>query len=235
MKPMATVTFFVPARRWRLYSDRFVGDDLLYGADARRLPRLRADLYIALGSVLLTLLLSVSVRADSSPVGTAEEQQEDRPLDIVSGMTYRAGTRVKIPGTDWSFVVPDRWQSNRPDDAEMPFLMPEEGKELGMIFPLTEVTRESVRDQFSQPLSLLHGLSFVPAGSETETEASIARSFQGDDMAGRALAVFGPGNTAVIYFLMGPSDQASGFQAVLERLAGSTRFVDSAPGHEVGL
>lgn len=235
MKPMATATSFVPVRRWMVRSNRPVGDSALCESIARRLPLVHAVLQIAAGCILLTLLVSVSARADSPPVGVAEAPQEDRSIEVATGTTYRAGTRLKIPGTDWSFVVPDRWQSNRPGDAEMPFLMPEEGKELGMIFPLTDVTRESVREQLSQPLSLLHGLSFIPAGSETETEASIARSYQGDEMAGRALAVFGPGNTAVIYFLMGPSDGASGFQPVLERLGGSTRFADPVPANEVGL
>ena len=61
----------------------------------------------------------------------------------------------------------------------MPFLMAEAGKGLGLIFPLADVTREAVRDREST-LSLLHGLSFIPAGTEVETETSIARSYQSE-------------------------------------------------------
>lgn len=93
-----------------------------------------------------------------------------------------------------------------------------------MLFPLTAVTRESVREQLSEPLSLLHGISFIPAGSQIENETSIAQSYQGEDMAGRALAVLGPGDVAVIYFLMGPHLDAALFQSVLEQLGQSTRF-----------
>ncbi|WHZ17269.1 MAG: hypothetical protein OJF52_004121 [Nitrospira sp.] len=117
----------------------------------------------------------------------------------------------------------------------MPFLIAEEGKGLGMIFPLADVNRESLRDQLSQPLSLLHGLSFIPAGSEVETETSIARSYQGDNMVGRALGLLGPGNVCVLYFFMGPPQEASNFEAVLERLARSTRFTDPIPGEGIGL
>jgi hypothetical protein len=184
---------------------------------------------------LLALGVAVPLWASTESAAIAENRAEDRPLEIVSGITYRAGARLKIPGTDWSFVVPERWQSNRPDDAEMPFLLPEEGKELGMIFPLTEVSREAVREQLSQPLSLLHGLSFVPAGPGVETDASIAQSYQGEEMAGRALAVFGSGNTAVIYFLMGPPQEASAFHSILEQLGQSTRFGDPGSGRDVGL
>ncbi len=148
------------------------------------------------------------------------------PLDVDPGLTYRAGTRLRIPGTDWSFVVPDQWQSTRPEDSEMPFLLAQEGKGLGMIFPLADVTREAIRDHLSQPLSLLHGVSFVPAGSEVETETSIARSYQGEDMVGRALATLGPENVCVIYFIMGPAGEASEYETVLERLRASTWFVE---------
>ena len=235
MKPMATATCFVPVRRWMLRSDRSVGGDFPCESSAGRLL-LRSRVFgIAAGGLLLILLTSLSVGAYSASLEVGEIQADTRSVEVVSGVTYGAGTRLRIPGTTWSFVVPDRWQSNRPGDAEMPFLIPEEGKELGMIFPLTDVTRESIREQLSEPLSLLHGLSFIPAGSETETETSIARSYEGEDMAGRALAFLGPGNTAVIYFLMGPVEDASSFQAVLERLGNSTRFVDSVGGSQSGL
>lgn len=190
---------------------------------------------IAVFSLLLTSMSSTTVWAGSELAAAADIQQEDRPLEVESGVIYRAGTRLRIPGTAWSFVVPDRWQSNRPEDSEMPFLMAEAGKGLGMIFPLADVTREAVRDHLSQPLSLLHGLSFIPAGTEVETETSIARSYQSEDIVGRALAALGPENICVIYFVVGPQEEASGFEAVLERLGESTRFADPIPGHGIGL
>ena len=235
MKPMATATSFVPVRRWMLSPSRSSGGDVPWKAAAGRRVQEYALVQIAAGGLLLALLVAMPLWASTESAAIAEIHPEDRPIDIVSGITYRAGARLQIPGTDWSFVVPDNWQSNRPDDADMPFLTPEEGKELGMIFPLAEVTREAVREQLGQPLSLLHGLSFVPAGLGVETEASIAQSYQGEEMAGRALAVIGPGTTAVIYFLMGPPQEASAFHSILEQLGQSTRFGDPGSGRDVGL
>lgn len=200
-----------------------------------RLPSMCLLLPITLLCALLTCTVCSSVWAGSGPASAADSRQEDRPRDVDPGVTYRAGIRLRIPGTDWSFVVPDQWQSSRPEDSEMPFLMAEEGKGLGMIFPLADVTRETIRNHLSQPLSLLHGLSFIPAGTEVETETSIARSYQGEDMVGRALAAFGPENRCVIYFVMGPPEDASGFETVLERLRASTRFADPIPGNGIGL
>jgi hypothetical protein len=200
-----------------------------------RLPTVCLVLPIAVFCVLLTSMCASCVWAGSKPAAAADSRQEERPRDVDPGMTYRAGTRLRIPGTDWSFVVPDQWQSSRPEDSAMPFLMAPEGKGLGMIFPLTDVTRETIRDHLSQPLSLLHGLSFIPAGTEVETETSIVRSYQGEDMVGRALAAFGPENMYVIYFVMGPPEEASGFETVLERLRASTRFADPILGQGTGL
>ncbi len=231
---MATATSFAPARRWMPPPSRpalvAVG-----GGAARRLRQWHVAAQIALGCLLLTPLVSLAVQAAAESAGIAESHAEDRPLDVVSGMTYRPGTRLRIPGTDWSFVVPDGWQSNCPDDAEMPFLVPEEGKQLGMMFPLTGVTREALRDQLREPLSLLHGLSFIPAGAQVETEEWIAQSYEGEEMAGRALAVTAAGDRAVIYFVMGPPEAMSLVHSVLEQLGQSTRFGEPVSGRDTAL
>ncbi|MEK6804046.1 MAG: hypothetical protein AABZ34_15480 [Nitrospirota bacterium] len=232
---MATATSFAPVLRWILLPNRFVGGGSSTGTATARLSQGHAVLSLIAGCLLLPLFLSSPAWADLESGATAETQQSSPMLDVEPGVTYRAGARIRIPGTDWSFLVPTGWQSTRPEDSEMPFLMAEEGKGLGMIFPLTDVTRETVRDHLSQPLSLLHGLSFIPAGAEADTDLSIARSYQGEDLAGRALAVLGPGNTSVIYFLMGPPDEASGYQSVLEGLGQSTRFAASVSGRGAGL
>ena len=227
---MATATSFAPVRRWMPSRSRASGGGAWLTVVGRPVVR-----QIAVGCLLLDIFFALPIQASMESVAVADTQSEDRPLDVVSGITYRAGARLRIPGTGWSFVVPEGWQSNRPDDAEMPFLTPEEGKDLGMMFPLTEVTRETLREQLREPLSLLHGLSFIPSGSQVETEAWIAQSFVGEEMAGRALAVMGAGNTAVIYFLMGPPQQMSVLQSVLEQLGQSTRFGESGSGRDAAL
>ena len=235
MKPMATATSFAPVLRWILRPDRSVGGGSSTEKATYLPPQVRAGLSVAAGCLLVPLFFSLPAWAELESGAAAEAQQGSPIIDVDPGVTYRAGARLRIPGTDWSFLVPTGWQSTRPEDSDMPFLMAEEGKGLGMMFPLTDVTREMVRDHLSQPLSLLHGLSFIPAGFEVETELSIARSYQGEDLAGRALAVLGPGNISVIYFLMGPPDEVSGYQSVLEGLGQSTRFAATASGRDVGL
>lgn len=231
---MATATSFAPVRRWMASRNLACGGAVWWIASGYlcQEPVVRQ---IAAGCLLLNMFFALPMLASTEYAAIAETHAEDRPLDVVSGMTYRAGTRLRIPGTGWSFVVPDGWQGNRPDDAEMPFLTPEDGKELGMMFPLTGVTREALREQLREPLALLHGLSFIPAGSQVETDVWIAQSYQGEEMAGRALAVMGAENTAVIYFLMGPPQETSVFHTVLEQLGQSTRFSESGAGRDAAL
>lgn len=218
MKRMVTATSFAPVPQSTLFPSRRFSRAWRHESAVGSCWRGSLFVQIAVTTILLTLLLTAPARASSEPVS------ETRPIEIIPSVVYPAGTRLTIPGTEWSFVVPEQWQSSRPHDADMPFLIPEGGKDLGMLFPLTAVTRESVREQLSEPLSLLHGISFIPAGSQIENETSIAQSYQGEDMAGRALAVLGPGDVAVIYFLMGPHLDAALFQSVLEQLGQSTRF-----------
>lgn len=232
---MATATSFAPVRQSTLFPSRRSGRAWRHECAVGPCRRRNAIVQIAVAILSLTLLLTAPARASLEPVAVEERASETRPIEIVAGVVYRAGTRLTIPGTEWSFVVPEHWQSSRPNDADMPFLTPEEGKDLGMLFPLTGVTRELVREQLSEPLSLLHGISFVPAGSQIENETSIAQSYQAEDMAGRALAVLGPGDAAVIYFLMGPPLDAALFQSVLEQLGQSTHFDEAGAKRSPGL
>ena len=235
MKPMATATCFVLVRRWMLLPDELECDEVVVQPAVVRLPLrgLSCLIVIFCGLIFSPLLKFAWANTESAPV--VDDRQETPPRDVDPGMVYREGLRLRIPGTDWSFVVPDRWQTSRPEDSEMPFLMALEGKGLGMIFPLTDATREEIHDQLSQPLSLLHGLSFIPTGSIVETDTSIARSYQDEDMIGRALATFGPENRCVIYFIMGPREEVSTFEAVLEQLRASTRFTDPVPNRKTGM
>ena len=86
------------------------------------------------------------------------------------------------------------------------------------------MTRDAIRAQLEEPLSLLHGLAFVPAGSLKETNEAIGRSYSGEGMVGQALAVFGPDDVCVMYFIMGPVDELSTNETVLQALQRTTRF-----------
>jgi hypothetical protein len=163
------------------------------------------------------------------------DQRSERPaVDVEIGRSYAAGTRLRIPTTGWSFTVPDHWQSTRPPDSDLPLLMSEDGRSFGMMFPLQDTTRETIRQQLEEPLSLLHGLSFIPTGAVAETDGWIGRAYSGEGMIGQASAVFGPSGACLMYFIMGPADGTGNYDEVLSVLRDSTRFIEpqGQPGSE---
>ena len=148
----------------------------------------------------------------------------DSSIDLSPGGNYAAGITLRIPGQGWSFKVPAEWHATVFEDAELPFLISDEGRSMGMMFPLARTTAEDVESELAQPLSLSQGVVFVPTGALLRTESRLRRHYVSDATVGRALAVKGPTDQWVIYFLMGPDSESSTFDAVLDRLADSTQF-----------
>lgn len=164
-------------------------------------------------------IIPLAVWAESSTGAAA-----DVPVDLSPGGNYTAGITLRLPGQGWSFTVPAQWHATVFEDAELPFLISDEGRSMGMMFPLIHATAEDVEHELAQPLSLSQGMVFVPAGTLIRTESRLRRSYVSDATVGRALAVKGPSDQWMIYFLMGPDSESGTYDGVLDRLADSTRF-----------
>ena len=152
------------------------------------------------------------------------ETAAEAPVDISPGGNYTAGITLRIPGQGWLFKVPAQWHATVFEDAELPFLISDEGHSMGMMFPLAHATADDIESELAQPLSLSQGVVFVPTGGLTRTESRLRRSYVSEATVGRALGVKGPADQWVIYFLMGPDSEAGAFDAVLDQLADSTQF-----------
>ena len=148
----------------------------------------------------------------------------DSSMDLSPGGNYAAGITLRIPGQGWSFRVPAEWHATVFEDAELPFLISDEGRSMGMMFPLPHATAEDIESELAQPLSLSQGVVFVPTGTLMRTESRLRRHYVSETTVGRALAVKGPVDQWVIYFLMGPDSESPTFDGVLDRLADSTAF-----------
>ena len=157
--------------------------------------------------------------AESVPAQSAES-----PVDLAPGGNYAAGITLRIPRQEWSFKIPPQWHATVFEDSELPFLISDEGRSMGMMFPLAHATAEEVENELSQPLSLSQGVSFVPTGRLERMESRLRRSYVSDETVGRALAVKGPSDQWIIYFLMGPESEAEDYDAILAQLADATEF-----------
>ena len=184
----------------------------------------------------ILVLTLIGLTGTGTPTAKAEEERpsDTRPpeesVDLAPGGNYQTGTILHIPGKGFTFTIPRGWHATVFEDSELPFLMSDEGRGLGMIFPLGQVTADAVEDELGQPLALSHGVSFVPTGILGRTETRLTRSYLGDSSIGRALALLSPAHDCVIYFLMGPENEAGTYEQTLDELATSTRFVEEFDG-----
>jgi hypothetical protein len=175
---------------------------------------------IAAGGLDAAIMVAPLAASSDAPSGPAAEA----PVDLSPGGNYAAGLTVRIPSHGLSFKVPAQWHATVFEDAELPFLISDEGRSMGMMFPLARATPEDVESELAQPLSLSQGVVFVPTGALIRTESRLRRPYVSDVTVGRALAVKGPVDQWIIYFMMGPDSESAGFDAVLDLLADSTRF-----------
>lgn len=187
-------------------------------------------------SVRVSILILTLIGLTGTGTAKADEQSsESRPaegsVDLAPGGNYQSGTILHIPGRGFTFTIPHGWHATVFEDSELPFLISDEGRGLGMIFPLAQVTADGVENELGQPLALSHGVSFVPTGILGRTETRLTRSYLSDSSIGRALALLGPANDCVIYFLMGPENEAGVYEQTLDELATSTRFVEESEGN----
>ena len=164
-------------------------------------------------------LVSLTARAD-----VPSDPSADAPVDLSPGGNYASGVTLRIPTQGWSFTVPAQWHATVFEDSDLPFLISDEGRSMGMMFPFAHATAEDIENELGQPLALSQGVSFVPTGSLTRTASRLRRSYVSDATVGRALAVKGPSDQWIIYFLMGPVSESESYDAVLDRLADSTEF-----------
>ncbi len=140
------------------------------------------------------------------------------------GDEFPAGTRVRLAVAGASFVVPSDWNGSVPEDGGMVFLTATTTMGVGMVFELTDVTPDAIREHLNTPLSLMHGLVFEPVGELETGSGRMERSYRSEAYAGGAIAVMGPARTCVMYFVFGSPQETAVHRHVLAELADSTVF-----------
>jgi len=117
--------------------------------------------------------------------------------DLRVGEHYREGTRVRSPSVGVSFVVPKHWRSSLPAGSVV-FLDSDVTAGLGTIHLFTDVTRERVRDQLSEPQSIEAGFVLHPVGSIQEEGQKLIGQYAAGDDVGVTVALLGPVHNAFI-------------------------------------
>jgi hypothetical protein len=190
------------------------------------MPGMRRILALSIG---IFAVMSRGVVAEQSGLELVSRDQPQEVRDLRVGERYSGGTRVRSPFVGVSFVVPKNWRASLPAGSIV-FLDSAVTAGLGTVHLFTNVTRDSLRAQLSEPQSIEAGFVLHPVGSlQEEGQKLIGHYAAGDDL-GVIVAVVGPSRNAVIHQFVGRKTEQGEYRKLVEELTASTRFISERDG-----
>ncbi len=179
----------------------------------------------------LVLLVSVGVCTIPSPASSASspDTTQSAVRDLRVGERYSGGVRVRSPFVGVTFVVPKDWHALLPAGSVV-FLDSSVTAGLGTVHLLTDVTRETVQAQLSEPQSIEAGFVLHPVGSIQEEGQKLIGQYAAGDDVGVTVALVGPSRNAVIYQFVGRKTERDIYRQLAEELAASTQFMIQQDG-----
>jgi hypothetical protein len=187
---------------------------------------MRYTLALAIGFFAVIAGGTVVGRSDVRPV-SRDQSQEVRDLRV--GERYGGGIRVRSPFVGISFVVPKDWRASLPAGSIV-FLDSAVTAGLGTIHLLTDITRDRLRAQLSEPQSIEAGFVLHPVGSLQEEGQTLIGHYAAGDDVGVLIAMLGPSRNAVVYQFVGGKTELDLYKKLAEELASSTRFMNEQDG-----
>ena len=173
--------------------------------------------------LLLLLLMGVAYAVPSSRADVEKSTYDTR--DLRAGERYAGGIRVRSPFVGISFVVPRDWRGSLPSGSVI-FLDSAVTPGLGTIHLLTDVTKEAVLAQLSEPQSIEAGFLLHPIGSIQDDGTTLRGRYGAGEDIGVVRALMGPSSNAVIYQFIGRKTEEVLYQQLAENLASSTEFIN---------
>jgi hypothetical protein len=175
-----------------------------------------------------TLVAGATVEGQSD-IEQVSRDQSNEVRDLRVGERYGGGTRVRSPFVGISFVVPKGWRASLPAGSIV-FLDSAATAGLGTIHLLTDVTRDRLRAQLSEPQSIEAGFVLHPVGSLQERDQTLIGHYAAADDVGVLIAMLGPSRNAVVYQFVGRKTERELYRKLAEELASSTRFMNERDG-----
>lgn len=158
-------------------------------------------------------------------VSAATWSLESNVKDIRTGERYGGGTRIRSPLAGVSFLVPKDWRALLPGGTVL-FLDSAVNPGLGIIQLLTDVSKQSLIEQLSEPQSIEPGFLLHPVGSIQDEGSTLTGLFAGGQDMAFAMARIGPSSSAVIYLIIGRKTEEALLSRLMKELVSSTEFLD---------
>jgi hypothetical protein len=156
-------------------------------------------------------------------VDEQHQTAESASTDVEPGEFYRSGTRITMaPGV--SFRIPPAWQGTLPPGSRTFYLESPKKPGIGLVVMVQDATPEELEEHLNEPQVLEEGYVLHPVGSAQRTDGRITASYHSGENIGRALGLFGPSEQELLFFFTGPKDETAYYEALLEKIAASTKF-----------
>ncbi|MGH7255827.1 MAG: hypothetical protein ACREI3_08625, partial [Nitrospirales bacterium] len=133
-------------------------------------------------------------------------------------------TPVRSPSLGITFVVPSDWRGWVAPGSQLFQLDSARKPGWGLIFLLEDVTTSDLEARLSEPQAFEEAFVLDPTGPVERDGNRLRAFYRYGAQIGRALALLGPADRAVIFLWAGPQDQMTYYDRLLETLAASTQF-----------
>lgn len=174
---------------------------------------------LLLGALLLSFGACPPAAAGKIAVGGAAVE------DLRTGRFYHGETRVRLPFLGISFTVPRHWRVRLPAGSQVAHLDSPRKPGLGLLIVLDQTTVEEVEVRLNEPFALEEAYVLDPTAPVQREGSRLYASYRHGDQVGRAVALLGSANQAMIYFIAGPEEEDDYYAALLAGMADSTDFM----------
>ena len=152
---------------------------------------------------------------------------DEAPRDLQRGQRYEGGTLVRDAKRGLVFRLPESWAGRIPHDSEALLLNAPQQEGVGIVVILGQITPEQLEERLSEPQDFGGSVLLQLARPLDQDGVRWKAAYLSGNVIGRALAMLGPAQQAVVYFFAGPRAEAQAYEQLLDELRNSTRF-DSA-------
>ena len=178
---------------------------------------------------LLVGAWSQAAYAAPPPSGNAPEAAETDATDLQVGQRYEAGTRLRVAMKGISFVIPRYWSGGMAEGADTLRLASPTKPGMGLVYLFGNIKPQELAARLADSKELPDGIILPLAAPVRATGSRTMAVYREGDLIGRAMAISGPSQNAVIYLFAGPSNQSAYYERLLEELAASTSFTKVKP------
>lgn len=157
--------------------------------------------------------------------------QPSQSVTIIAGQEYEPGTRVGLPTTGVSFIIPRDWRGGMPPDQAVFILASHNKPGIGMVIMQTGMNQDNLIKFLSERQDLGDNIVLKPEGSPKITDSRIQMNYTHVFYTGKAFGILGPHQNSVTFFFTGPTSEKEYYQTLLDKLIASVNFSKPETGN----